>query len=248
MNPCLKEFAMHRRALSVIAAVLCTAIVAGHRLHAERPALLAPFEVLLGEWDADEDKSGATGGFTFVGAVENGVVVRTNYSNTAAKDGKPASRHDDIMTIYVDGTVVKADYIDSEGDVIRYTVHASGGEMRFVSELQPSEPRYRLTYTNGTVVGSARLGEGSTGVRARAQFTLHPSPEQERLSQSGKIVFASETIENIPPGYRARESYTKLGPDAFEEHFELAEPDKPPSRPIHERASHACHKLTPRMP
>jgi hypothetical protein len=44
--------------------------------------------------------------------------------------------------------------------------------------------------------------------------------------QDGKIVFASEAIENIPPGYRARESYTILGPDAFEEHFELAEPGK----------------------
>jgi hypothetical protein len=45
--------------------------------------------------------------------------------------------------------------------------------------------------------------------------------------QPGKVVFTSEAIENIPAGYRARETYVMLGPDAFEEIFELAEPGKP---------------------
>jgi len=40
----------------------------------------------------------------------------------------------------------------------------------------------------------------------------------------GKIVFTSEAIENIPSGWRARETYTLIGPDEFEEVFELAEP------------------------
>ena len=44
------------------------------------------------------------------------------------------------------------------------------------------------------------------------------------VPQDGKLVFASEAIENIPPGYRARESYTVMGRDEFEELFELAEP------------------------
>jgi hypothetical protein len=43
----------------------------------------------------------------------------------------------------------------------------------------------------------------------------------------GRVVFTSEAIENIPPGYRARETYVVLGPDEFEEVFELAEPGKP---------------------
>lgn len=38
------------------------------------------------------------------------------------------------------------------------------------------------------------------------------------------IVFRSEAIENIPSGFRARESYRILGPDEFTERFELAEP------------------------
>ena len=36
----------------------------------------------------------------------------------------------------------------------------------------------------------------------------------------------SEAIENIPAGYRARETYTITGPDNFVERFELAEPGK----------------------
>lgn len=42
----------------------------------------------------------------------------------------------------------------------------------------------------------------------------------------GVLVFESEAIENIPAGFRARETYRFSGPDAFEEVFELAEPGK----------------------
>ena len=46
-------------------------------------------------------------------------------------------------------------------------------------------------------------------------------------SADGKtIVFTSESIENIPAGYRARETYKILGPDEFTEVFEIAEPGK----------------------
>lgn len=39
------------------------------------------------------------------------------------------------------------------------------------------------------------------------------------------IVFRSEAIENIPPGYRARETYRILGPGDLVERFEMAEPN-----------------------
>jgi hypothetical protein len=42
-----------------------------------------------------------------------------------------------------------------------------------------------------------------------------------------RISFTSESIENIPPGWRARETYVVLGPDEFEEIFELAEGGNP---------------------
>ena len=46
-------------------------------------------------------------------------------------------------------------------------------------------------------------------------------------SSPSKVVFTTESIENIPVGWRARESYLVHGPDEFEEVFELAESGKP---------------------
>jgi hypothetical protein len=46
------------------------------------------------------------------------------------------------------------------------------------------------------------------------------------VQEPDRLVFVSEAIENIPAGFRARETYVVLGPDAFEEIFELAEPGK----------------------
>jgi hypothetical protein len=46
-------------------------------------------------------------------------------------------------------------------------------------------------------------------------------------STAGRLVFTTEAIENIPAGWRARETYIANGPDEFEEVFELAAPGKP---------------------
>jgi len=45
-------------------------------------------------------------------------------------------------------------------------------------------------------------------------------------AQPGVLVLTSEAIENIPPGWRARETYRRLDQDEVEEVFELAEPGK----------------------
>lgn len=45
-------------------------------------------------------------------------------------------------------------------------------------------------------------------------------------SDGKKIVFTSEEIENIPKGWRARETYDILNENEFSETFELAAPDK----------------------
>jgi hypothetical protein len=50
---------------------------------------------------------------------------------------------------------------------------------------------------------------------------------QDEGASSNRISFTTESIENIPPGWRARETYVVHGPDAFEEIFELAESGKP---------------------
>jgi len=112
---------------------------------------------LVGGWKADPDQSGATGGFTFEMKVQDHVMVRTNYANTPASAGKPAGRHDDLMMIYADGDKLKADYVDSEGHVIRYDVTTGVGKVVFESDAKAKEPRYRLTYTknaDGTLSGA----------------------------------------------------------------------------------------------
>ena len=53
------------------------------------------------------------------------------------------------------------------------------------------------------------------------QYLLDPNATREDT-----VVFVTETIENIMPGWRARETYRKTGPDTMVETFELAEPRK----------------------
>ncbi len=52
------------------------------------------------------------------------------------------------------------------------------------------------------------------------QYVMEPIRDPKTL------VFVSEAIENIAPGWRARETYHLLGSDEFEEVFELAAPGK----------------------
>ena len=49
---------------------------------------------------------------------------------------------------------------------------------------------------------------------------------QNADSAAPRWVFTTESIENIPAGWRARETYVVHGRDEFEEVFELAEPGK----------------------
>jgi hypothetical protein len=49
---------------------------------------------------------------------------------------------------------------------------------------------------------------------------------QEPSNDEKTIVFVSEAIENIPAGWRARETYTILNENEFRERFDLAEPGR----------------------
>jgi len=50
---------------------------------------------------------------------------------------------------------------------------------------------------------------------------------RESTSTDGsELVFVTESIENIPPGFRGRETYKFTGPDSLTETFEIAEPGK----------------------
>ena len=52
------------------------------------------------------------------------------------------------------------------------------------------------------------------------QYVAEPTDDPKVLR------FVSESIENIPAGFRARETYRIVGPDEFIETFEMAEPGK----------------------
>jgi len=50
----------------------------------------------------------------------------------------------------------------------------------------------------------------------------------DSISKDGRtIVFTTEAIENIPNGWKAKETYQLINENEFIETFELAEPDKP---------------------
>lgn len=135
--------------------------------HEVVPAL-KPFGFLQGDWDAVPGPSGETGAFSFKPGAQGHILVRTNFANYPASAGKPASRHDDLMVIAPDGDTIRADYFDSEGHVIRYTVRPVGsGEVLFTSEIKPNQPRYRLRYKSS---GAASLA---------GQFEVAPPGEPE---------------------------------------------------------------------
>lgn len=53
------------------------------------------------------------------------------------------------------------------------------------------------------------------------QYSIEKASDEDR-----SMTFVTTAIENIPAGWRARESYKFEGDDKFTETFELAEPDK----------------------
>jgi len=128
---------------------------------ASLPKELAPLGFLLGGWDGGGSGTPGqgSGGTSFATGLQDRVIVRTNFAMMAATDKTPASRHDDLMIIYVDDQrVVRADYYDNEGHVIRYRVTSSGpGRVAFFSEPLADGSVYRLTYESaagGVVKGS----------------------------------------------------------------------------------------------
>lgn len=46
------------------------------------------------------------------------------------------------------------------------------------------------------------------------------------VQEGSSLTFVTESIENIPPGWRARETYVLTGADSLEETFELAGPGR----------------------
>jgi hypothetical protein len=151
---------MHARALAVLAPLLLAATPDARRDGGAAPQdalnVVAP---LLGRWVAEPDPRapGVTGWTTFSRELGDKVVVRKNHASYPAKEGKPASAHDDLMVIFAEDSRLRAEYFDNEGHVIRYEVQSPApGTLVFLSDPHPGTPRFRLTYA-GVGTGPAAL-------------------------------------------------------------------------------------------
>ncbi len=111
-----------------------------------------PLEFLSGNWVAEGGgrPGQGTGGFSFTPDLQGAVLIRKSYAEYPAAKDKPAYRHDDLMVIYKEPAAnrLRAIFFDNEGHAIYYSIRAddSANSIEFLSELQPSAPRYRLTY------------------------------------------------------------------------------------------------------
>lgn len=119
-------------------------------LGAQSPAAADPFSglrFLVGEWIGEgEGKPGASsGGASFRVELDGKVLVRRSQADIPAANGRPASHHEDLMTVFEEGGQLKALYLDNEGHVIRYLVSARPEGATFTSEPAPG-PRFRLSY------------------------------------------------------------------------------------------------------
>jgi hypothetical protein len=106
-----------------------------------------PVKFLVGEWQGEGDgKPGQSGGAaTFTFELQGKILVRRSHADYPAANGRPASHHEDLMTLFSEGGQLKAFYADNEGHIIRYLLTEVAGGVAFTSEPTPG-PRFRLTY------------------------------------------------------------------------------------------------------
>ncbi len=109
-------------------------------------ATLDYLSFLIGEWVALSQPGEPTGGFTFSLQLQGKAILRTNYADYPATAGRPASRHEDLLVIYLEDGALRGDYYDSEGHVIRYTGESGPGVVTFTSPPTANEPGFRLSY------------------------------------------------------------------------------------------------------
>ncbi len=113
----------------------------------------ADFRFLIGTWVSDGKPEQGSGSFTLEPDLQNKVLVRRNLANLPAAQGRPAAKHEDLMVVYREpgGKGNRASYFDSEGHVIQYAVSPLPDKkgLVFLSDANPSAPRFRLTYTKG---------------------------------------------------------------------------------------------------
>lgn len=161
-----------RKWLAMLLALLLSSFTPADA-NAQTPQAMADLDFLAGSWDAVGGPPGSSGGTAFRWDAQGRILVRTNHAEYPAMQGRPASRHDDLMVIYVENTApLRAIYFDNEGHVIRYTASSSTGDtLVLVSEARAGEPRFRLSYSK--MPGDRLAGEFASS-RPDAPDTFAP--------------------------------------------------------------------------
>ncbi len=111
-----------------------------------------PAQFLVGNWagEGGGQPGQGSGAFSFAPDLQGKILVRKSFSDLPAVNGRPASRHDDLLIVYRDETTreLRATYFDSEGHVIQYTVKPANEGVVLTSEGAQSGPRFRMSYTS----------------------------------------------------------------------------------------------------
>jgi hypothetical protein len=120
-----------------------------------RAAPLPPWhgwDRLIGDWVGGNSRGvpgpSSTSGFSFRYDLENHVIVRKDWADYQAMQGRPAFHHEGLMVVSSGeaGSEARAWYYDNEGHVIEYEFAVSDSAIVLVSVQQEGAPRYRLTY------------------------------------------------------------------------------------------------------
>lgn len=112
-----------------------------------------PLQFLVGSWIGEgsaADQGAGRGAFSFTPDMQGKILVRKNFAEYPAANGKPAYRHDDLMIVYHDNAAheLRGIFFDSEEHLIHYTIKPSENGVVFLSESPQDAPRFRLTYTS----------------------------------------------------------------------------------------------------
>lgn len=169
------------------AATLVLALAVSGAVAAEPPDLQT-FEFLVGEWAASGSgqPGSGTGTAIFAWSLQKRVILRTSYAEYPPSAGKLGTRHDDLMVLYSSPTGIRADYYDSEGHAIRYSVRSPApGQAVFLSEPATGEPTFRLSYK--LVSPDALDGEFEIAAPGdRDTFKPYLSWHSQRVTKPGK--------------------------------------------------------------
>jgi hypothetical protein len=166
--------------------LLLAATAASMPVRAEDDAW-ADFRFLIGSWLSDDKPDQSSGRFTLEPELGGKILVRRNTAMLTASNGRPASKHEDLMVVFAEpgGKQFRASYWDNEGHVIQYAVAMlpDNKGLSMTSDAGAPGPRFRLTYTKGesdkVVVKFEIMPPGQTEFRKYLEGTVRRKKAEE---------------------------------------------------------------------